>query len=58
MDSIEVADHELADGRRDRQPIPPRDPDRAPAVVGLGGTMARLECFRSQIVAARFASAS
>ena len=36
MDPIEVPDHELADGRSDRQPILPRDPAHAPdAVAGL-----------------------
>ena len=36
MDSIEVSDHELSDGRPDRQPILPRDPAHTPdAVAGL-----------------------
>jgi hypothetical protein len=36
MDSIEVTDHELSDGRPDRQSILPRDRARVPdSVAGL-----------------------
>ncbi len=58
-DAIQVPDHQLAVGCPGGQPVLSGDPGQAPdAVAALGQVEAGRACARSQIVMARFASAS